>query len=111
MKYAAAVFATVLATGCASSPQPADAAPGDKITAPNVTFIQLVGPADQAFPSGIIQVQFGMRVENRDDDAITLRSIELSPIGTTGPYVLNRDTFFFGKKIAASQTGDVIWWA
>jgi hypothetical protein len=113
MKTAVVVLATVCVFGCASSRSaaPADTAPHDKIVLPNITFIQLVGPADLNFPSGLIQVQYGMRVENRDNDAITLRSIELTPVGTTGPYVLKRDTFFFGKKIPAATFGDVIWWA
>ena len=113
MKQAVVVLAAALTiAGCASSPQQAaDTAPRDKVTTPEVTFVQIIGPADQSFPSGLIQVQYGMRVENRDDDQITLRSIELSPVGTTGPYVVKRDTFFFGKKIAAAESGDVIWWA
>jgi len=112
MKYAVVVLVAAFVLGCASSPQqPADTALKGSVTAPEVIFIQLVGPADQSFPSGLIQVQYGMRVENRDDDMITLRSIELSPVGTSGPYAIQRDTFFFGKKIAAAQSGDVIWWA
>jgi len=113
MKYAVVVLATALAAGCTSSPMSPAAAttPNAKITPPEILFIQIVGPADQNFPSGSIQVQYGMRVQNRDNGAITLRSIELSSVGTSGPYVLKRDTFFFRKKIDAATSGDVTWWA
>jgi hypothetical protein len=110
MKYAVVVLASALVFGCTSS-QPVTTSANEKVTPPDIMFIQLVGPADLSFPSGLIQVQYGMRVENKDDNIITLRSIELSSVGTEGPYVLKRDTFFFGKKIAAAQSGDVIWWA
>lgn len=113
MKYAVVALSAALTLGCTSSPvSPASATtPNAKITPPDITFIQIVGPADQNFPSGSMQVQYGMRVANRDEDAITLRSIELSSVGTTGPYVLKRDTFFFRKKIDAATSGDVTWWA
>lgn len=112
MKTVIVVLACILTFGCASSNTPAAGdAKALKIAPPDILFIQLVGPADLNFPSGSIQVQYGIRVGNNAAEEITLRSIELSSVGTTGPYVLRRDTFFFGKKIEANAEGDVTWWA
>ncbi len=111
MKYAIVVLACILPLGCASSSAPVGDEKSVQVAAPDITFIQIVGPADQNFPSGSIQVQYGIRVGNNAMEDITLRSIELSSVGTTGPYVLKRDTFFFRKKIDANGNGDVTWWA
>ncbi|HUP60212.1 MAG TPA: hypothetical protein VNA69_07315 [Thermoanaerobaculia bacterium] len=112
MRNTIVVLACILSLACGTSTPPdAGSAPSVKVVQPEILFLQLVGPADLNFPTGSMQVKYGMRIENRWSEPITLRSITLASSGTGGPYILKRDTYFFGKKIEAAQSGDVIWWA
>ena len=111
MKQVLVVLICLFTLSCGSTSPAVPEANAVKLAAPDVTFFQLVGPADQNFPSGSIQVQYGIRVANNAPEEITLRSIEVSSVGTTGPYVLKRDTFFFRKRIDANNHGDVTWWS
>ena len=53
-----------------------------------------------------MQVQYGMRIANRWSEPITLRSIEVTSMGMGGPYILKRDTYFFGKKKPAEAAAE-----
>ncbi|HEX2122827.1 MAG TPA: hypothetical protein VHL59_14435 [Thermoanaerobaculia bacterium] len=110
MKHAAAVAALVLFALACSSSQP-DGTPRVAVTKPEMIFVQLVGPADLNYPTGSIEVQYGMRISNRWSEPITLRKIELTSMGAGGPYVLKGETYFFQQKIAPAEYSDVTWWA
>lgn len=114
MRQTLIALSCILSLACATSnaPAPENAAPAAKnVKQPEILFLQLIGPADQSFPTGAMQVQYGMRIENRWSHPITLRSVQLISTGTGGPYVLKRDTYFFGRKIAPAESGDFVWWA
>ena len=55
---------------------------------PELQFVQLSGPAEQNYPPGDIEVQYGMRIANRSSEPITLRRIEIRSVGLGGPYRL-----------------------
>lgn len=103
MKQAVAAAACLLALACSSS--------GVTIRQPDIEFVQLVGPAEQNYPAGEIEVQYGMRIANRASESITLMRVRVEPFGTGGPYEVLRDTYNFNRAIAPDQSSDVTFWA
>ena len=99
----AALFVLALA-GCSTTPA---ATP----SATSVDLFQLVGPADLAYPSGSIEIQFGLRVENTGPDAIRLRQIHMMPVGMGGPYEVRNRVYFFNEEVAARGKRDIAFWA
>jgi hypothetical protein len=81
-----------------------------KVIRPEVELVQLVGPGDVAMGSGIMQIQFGLRVSNRASEPITLRRVEMSSVGR-GAYVLRREFHPFNKVIRPEQYEDVTFWS
>lgn len=94
--------AAVLA--CSSNPKV-------NIVRPEIGFVQLVGPADLNYPVGEIEVQYGIRIANRSSESITLRRIELSPVGGGGPYTLRRESYYFTREVGPDQFLDLAFWA
>lgn len=113
MRRTALAALSVFALACSSSGG-APSAPEAKelqLDEPQITFVQLVGPADQQYPRGDIEVKFGIRVQNTSADAITLRRVELQSFGSGGPYRIVRNDYFFNEQIEPSQAGEVTFWA
>lgn len=81
-----------------------------QIQSPDVAIRQVVGPADQGFPTGAIQVKYELVVANRSSEPLTLTRAEIESIGT-GAYTLIRDTLRFKQTIAPLSTGGVQFWA
>jgi hypothetical protein len=79
--------------------------------ATTVELFQLIGPADLNFPSGSIEVQFGLRTTNESPDTIRLRQIQMTPVGLGGPYTIRNRTYFFNEEVAAKETKDIAFWA
>ncbi|HEY0142970.1 MAG TPA: hypothetical protein VGF48_18880 [Thermoanaerobaculia bacterium] len=82
-----------------------------KVIRPEIGLVQLVGPADLNYPTGDIEVQYAMRIANRSSEAITLRRIELSPVGGGGPYTLRRESYYFTREVGPDQFLDLAFWA
>lgn len=82
-----------------------------KILRPEIDLVQLVGPADLNYPTGDIEVQYGMRVANRSSEEITLRRIELTSVAGGGPYTLKREAYYFTRTVGPDQFMDIAFWA
>jgi hypothetical protein len=78
---------------------------------PEVNLYQLVGPADLNYPSGTIEVQFALRVENKSGEPITLEQIQMMPVGLGGPYRITQRTYYFNQSIAPNAAQEVPFWA
>lgn len=87
------------------------AAPNAHLVQPEIEFFQLVGPADLNYPAGEIEVQFGVRIANRSAEPIKLRQIEMTPVGSGGPYRVRRRIYFFNEEVAPNGSRDVAFWA
>lgn len=104
MKRAAVVLAALAAFSCASDNNP-------KNERVKLDLEQLVG-ASQVQSVGRFDVQFGLAVQNPSNEAVTLKSIELTQIGT-GSYQIRRDPgdrHSFNQTIAPGQTAAVSFW-
>lgn len=108
MKRLAAAALCLIAFACSSSS--GGRTPGG-LAKPEIQFGQLVGPAELGYPRGTFDVQFGMRVTNKADQQITVRSIELQNVGVGGPYAVRTETYFFNKEVPAGQYVDLAFWA
>ncbi|HET7435390.1 MAG TPA: hypothetical protein VFN10_11845 [Thermoanaerobaculia bacterium] len=97
----------LLTLACASS---TNKTPG-KMAKPDIQFGQLVGPAELGYPRGTFDVQFGMRVTNKAQEKLIVRSIELQNVGVGGPYAVRTETYFFNKEVAPDQYIDLAFWA
>ena len=73
--------------------------------------MQLSGPAEQSYTPGEIEVQYGMRIENRATVPITLRQVQVQSMGLGGSYRLQPGTYHFQREIAANEAQDVTFWA
>ena len=98
---------------CASAPDPGPAGDSSNVTLlqPEVEIYQLVGPADLQYPTGRMEVQYGMRISNRSSEPLTLRRVQVESVGEGGPYRLRRETYYFRKELPGSQFTDVTFWA
>ena len=111
MKPLIVALACVALLSCASSTPSADATANAKIPPPEFAFVQLVGPQEQNWPTGDIEVQYGVRIQNRANETIRLRQIELSPIGSEGPYTVLKNRYFFDHEISAANAKEFAFWA
>jgi hypothetical protein len=108
MKRLAFVLACLTAFACASHDASTDAA---RLLQPDLQLIQISGPADQGFPPGLFQVRYGVRIKNNSGEPLTLRHIELEPMGDGGPYVLRKELYNFNNTIAPGQSTEFAFWA
>ena len=81
------------------------------IIQPEIEMYQLVGPADLNYPSGEIEVQFGLHIANKSSETIKLRQVEMTPVGYGGPYAVRRRTYFFKEDIEGLGSKEVSFWA
>jgi hypothetical protein len=109
MKRATLILIAIAALSCASSDKNAK---NDRV---KLQLEQLVG-ASSVQSVGRFDVQFGLQVENPTNEAVTLKSVELTQIGT-GSYQIRRDPasgtgdrYRFDQKIAPGQTQAVSFW-
>src|SRR5436305_1380946 len=109
MKHAAVVLLALAAFSCASDSN----SKNDRV---KLQMEQLVG-ASQVQSVGRFDVQFGVEVENPSNAPVTLKSIELTQIGT-GSYQIRQagvsggtpDHYNFNETIAPGQTKAVSFW-
>lgn len=81
------------------------------IIPPELTFVQLSGPAEQNYPQGDFEVQYGLRIANRSSEPITLRRVQLQTVGLGGPYRLQARSYEFQREVKPEQFEDVTFWA
>jgi hypothetical protein len=105
MLRAITIICCLLLAACSSSN-------GGRATAqPDLDFVQITGPAEQNYPEGDIEVQYGVRITNRSDATITLRQIQLESVGSGGAYQIRRSTYYFEHQIEAYDVRDIAFWA
>lgn len=81
------------------------------IVQPEVDLYQVIGPADLNYPKGAIEVQFAVHVANKSAEAITLRQVDIVPVGLGGPYRVRTRTYPMNESIAANGSRDIEFWA
>jgi hypothetical protein len=106
-------LASALLLSCASSTSSPDDGTRSNaaIPEPEITFVQLVGPDELNWPEGEIELQYGMRIENRADHAITLKHVQMDPMGTEGAYTVYRRRYTVPKAIGPNGIEEVTFWA
>jgi hypothetical protein len=105
MRHLALTTALLAVLACASNN------PKARLLEPEVDIVQLSGPAEQNYPAGQMEVQYGVRIANRSSEALTLRRILVEPMGAGGPYRLRRETYHFNKIVPPNGFEDVTFWA
>lgn len=98
------LLACVIALAACSS------APRADILQPDIEMYQLIGPADLNYPRGLIEVQYAFRIANNSGEPITLKQVQISPVGEGGPYSVERWTYPISREIAANASADVPFW-
>lgn len=112
MKKIALALVCAAAAACAGSTASKTAdAKSLNLNEPQVRLVQLVGPADQQFPQGEIEVKYSLGVGNVTGEPIKLRRLQLETVGTGGPYVLKKDTYYFDVDVPAGEAKEVEVWA
>lgn len=81
------------------------------IPEPEIAFVQLVGLDELNWPSGEIEIKYGLRINNRANVPITLRQIELAPVSAEGAYAVQRERYPVNVVVDASSTRDFEFWA
>ncbi len=107
------IVAAVALAACSSS---APAAPKQKANIPDPEFEirQIVGPAEQNYDEGPIEVKFRLDIGNRADIPITLARIEIVTVNPPGgAYTLDNShrVYYFRRKIDPRQTASIEFWA
>ena len=105
MKRVLVLLACFSALACASH----DASPSNEPIELDVA--QLSGPGDQGFPPGLFQVEYAIRVTNHSDKPLTLRRLDLEPMGGGGPYQLRKESYPFNETIDPNRSRELELWA
>jgi hypothetical protein len=115
MRFSALLVASsLLLASCASSGSSASdgtTASNAAIPEPEMTVAQLVGPDEQNWPQGEIEIQYAVRIENRADQPITLKQIAMKQLGNEGAYTVYDRRYPMTRVIPAHATEDVTFWA
>lgn len=117
------LVAALLLAGCSSSATstPGSPAPGSRaavpsrkvtIPEPELAIHQMIGPREQNFPEGDVEVKLELRIGNRASVPITLRRIEIQTVNPQGgAYTLNRAAYYFKLAIQPGEAGVAPFWA
>lgn len=103
------VTSTTGSPSAASSPRVAPV----KVTIPepDLEIRQIVGPREQNFPEGDMEVKLELRIGNRSKVPITLRRIEIQTVNPQGgAYTLNPRAYYFKRTFQPSETGTAPFW-
>lgn len=107
MKRIPAALLGLIAFACASGDAPAPAG----TLLPQIEVAQLSGPGDQGYPPGLFQVELALQITNPSAEPITLRQLDLQPMGGGGPYRLRQETYYFNETILPQQEHAFSFWA
>lgn len=113
------LIAALLLAGCSSSTTHGGspsrtAVPSVRVTIPEpeLEIHQVVGPRQQNFLEGEMEVKLELRIGNRASVPITLRRIEIQTVNPEGgAYTLNRAAYYFKLAIQPSEAGVAPFWA
>lgn len=113
------LFGVLLLSACSSSTTTATSSAAGtatsakvKIAEPSLEIVQLVGPGDQNFPEGDMEVKLQLQIGNRAGVPITLRRIEIQTVNPQGgAFTLNRASYYFKTTIQPNGTGEASFWA
>lgn len=103
MKSMLAALLCLTLLGCASGNKV-------KILEPELELVQITGPAQAMYPSGAIEVQYGLRITNRSSEPITLQRVQIETVGSGGPYTVRREFYFVTRTFASGELADVSFW-
>ena len=93
-------LAGALLSSCATSQSSAN------LIQPDIQLIQTMGPPGLAYMRGPISLQYVVRITNKSSETITLRSLQLSTVGS-GAYSLRTGTSPIRRQIAAGETAEI----
>ncbi|HYO78239.1 MAG TPA: hypothetical protein VE010_17395 [Thermoanaerobaculia bacterium] len=74
-------------------------------------IVQLEPPRSMTRAGEEIEVRYGVRATNNTAEEITLRRLILAPSGSGGPYVVQRQQYFFTHAIPAHSIHEFEFWA
>lgn len=106
MKRAVPVAVVLLLAACASGNNNKNA----KILEPDVSFVQLIGPSEMNYPTGNVEVKFGIQIINKSSEPITLRAIDISSMGAGGAYEIRRERFTYNTTIPGQKVASLERW-
>ena len=106
MKRAVPVAVLLLLVACASGNNNKNA----KILEPDVSFIQLIGPSEMNYPTGPIEIKFGIQIVNKSSETITLRALDISSMGAGGAYEIRRERFTYNTPIPGNKVASIERW-
>ena len=92
-----------LIAACSSAPK------GPAMVRPEIEIDQVVGPGDEGYPRGVIEVQFAMKISNRSTQPVTLRRIEIQSLGGGG-YILRHETQTFHTTVEPNHFDTIKFW-
>ncbi len=75
------------------------------------SLVQLVGPNQLHWDSGMIEMKYALQITNNAPDAITLRQIQIQTVGVEGPYYVPQSSYFFREPVVAGSTRAVEFFA
>lgn len=107
------IVAALVLAACRSSAPPT---PKQKANIPDPEFEirQVVGPAEQHYDEGPIEVKYRLDIGNRADIPITLARVEIVTVNPPGgAYTLDNShrVYYFRKAIPPHQSANVEFWA
>ncbi|HEX8255283.1 MAG TPA: hypothetical protein VF846_19240 [Thermoanaerobaculia bacterium] len=106
------IAACFAALSCSSSGRTTGAdAEGTGINRAALMIVQLEPPRSMTRAGEEIEVRYGVRATNNTAEEITLRRLLLAPGGTGGPYVVQRQQYFFQHRIPAHSVHEFEFWA
>jgi len=110
MKALLALAACTLLISCGSTGGAKTAAEVGTVE-PTVELLQLIGPEQLNWESGVIEMKYALRVLNNAAEPIKLRQIQIRTIGETGPYAIPASTYFFQESIPPGAERDIVFFA
>lgn len=78
---------------------------------PETSLVQLVGPEQLNWESGMIEMKYALRINNLAAEPITLRQIQIQTVGQEGPYVVPQSSYFFREPVTAGTERSVEFFA
>jgi len=97
MKGVAAVAVSLLLVACASGNR------NVSLIEPEVSMVQIIGPSEMSYPTGPIEVKFGIDIINKSAEPITLRSIEFSTRAGGGAYEILPQSYPYNTVIPGNK--------
>lgn len=84
---------------------------GTGVNRAGLMIVQLEPPRSMTRQGEEIEVRYGVRATNNTAEEITLRRLILDPSGSGGPYVVQRQQYFFTHVIPAHSIHEFEFWA